>query len=102
MPRIFCTLLKTTKRLTLGIGPKVSIMGFCMLITDQLEHLVATTWHSVCACFSDTSFISDVTLQQLGTCAMKPREAMGVVDPRLNVYGVRNLKVAGASRRNES
>ena len=26
---------------------------------------------------------------------MKPREQGGVVDPRLNVYGVQNLKVAG-------
>ena len=32
---------------------------------------------------------------QLGTCAMKPRAFGGVVDPRLNVYGVENLKVAG-------
>lgn len=28
---------------------------------------------------------------------MKPREALGVVDPRLDVYGVRNLKIAGGS-----
>lgn len=27
-------------------------------------------------------------LSQLGTCAMKPREAGGVVDSKLNVYGV--------------
>ncbi|KAI9453454.1 alcohol oxidase-like protein [Lactarius psammicola] len=40
---------------------------------------VATTWHS------------------LGTCAMKPREQGGVVDPKLNVYGVRGLKVADLS-----
>ena len=26
---------------------------------------------------------------------MKPREQGGVVDARLNVYGVRNLKIAG-------
>ena len=32
---------------------------------------------------------------QLGTCAMKPRDAGGVVDSRLNVYGVEGLKVAG-------
>ncbi|KAH9013882.1 alcohol oxidase-like protein [Lactarius pseudohatsudake] len=41
--------------------------------------IVATTWHS------------------LGTCAMKPREQGGVVDARLNVYGVRGLKVADLS-----
>ncbi|KAG2367035.1 alcohol oxidase-like protein [Suillus spraguei] len=33
----------------------------------------------------------------LGTCAMKPRAEQGVVDARLNVYGVRNLKVADMS-----
>ncbi|KAG1761216.1 GMC oxidoreductase-domain-containing protein [Suillus occidentalis] len=38
-----------------------------------------TTWHS------------------LGTCAMKLREDQGVVDARLNVYGVTNLKVADLS-----
>ncbi|KAK0449786.1 GMC oxidoreductase-domain-containing protein [Desarmillaria tabescens] len=38
---------------------------------------VNTTWHS------------------LGTCAMKPLQKMGVVDSRLNVYGIQNLKVAG-------
>ncbi|KIL67122.1 GMC oxidoreductase [Amanita muscaria Koide BX008] len=40
---------------------------------------VATTWHS------------------LGTCAMKPKENGGVVDPRLNVYGTQCLKVADCS-----
>lgn len=33
----------------------------------------------------------------LGTCAMKPRELGGIVDARLNVYGVRGLKVADLS-----
>ena len=32
---------------------------------------------------------------QIGTCAMKPREQAGVVDERLNVYGVQNLKIGG-------
>ncbi|KAI9432498.1 GMC oxidoreductase-domain-containing protein, partial [Lactarius indigo] len=40
---------------------------------------VSTTWHA------------------LGTCAMKPREQGGVVDAKLNVYGVRGLKVADLS-----
>ncbi|KAJ6532029.1 GMC oxidoreductase-domain-containing protein [Mycena capillaripes] len=40
---------------------------------------VSTAWHS------------------LGTCAMKPRAKHGVVDSRLNVYGVKNLKVADLS-----
>lgn len=30
---------------------------------------------------------------------MKPREEGGVVDPRLNVYGMQNLKVAGRNHR---
>ncbi|KAF8553985.1 alcohol oxidase [Imleria badia] len=33
----------------------------------------------------------------LGTCAMKPHNQGGVVDPRLNVYGVEGLKVADLS-----
>ncbi|KAN0092552.1 glucose-methanol-choline oxidoreductase, partial [Tylopilus felleus] len=33
----------------------------------------------------------------LGTCAMKPRDQGGVVDARLNVYGVEGLKVADMS-----
>ncbi|KAN0140561.1 GMC oxidoreductase domain containing protein, partial [Lactarius tabidus] len=40
---------------------------------------VTTSWHS------------------LGTCDMKPREQGGVVDAKLNVYGVRGLKVADLS-----
>ncbi|KAF7299985.1 hypothetical protein MKEN_01320600 [Mycena kentingensis (nom. inval.)] len=40
---------------------------------------MSTVWHS------------------LGTCAMKPREQGGVVDSNLNVYGVKNLKVADLS-----
>lgn len=34
----------------------------------------------------------------IGTCPMRPRSKKGVVDRRLNVYGVKNLKVAGESR----
>ncbi|KAJ7237305.1 GMC oxidoreductase-domain-containing protein, partial [Mycena haematopus] len=40
------------------------------------RNTVQTMWHS------------------LGTCAMKPRNNHGVVDERLNVYGVQGLKVA--------
>lgn len=36
-------------------------------------------------------------MYKLGTCAMKPRELGGIVDARLNVYGVRGLKVADLS-----
>ncbi|KAJ6494576.1 GMC oxidoreductase-domain-containing protein [Mycena sanguinolenta] len=37
------------------------------------------------------------TFHSLGTCAMKPREKGGVVDNKLNVYGIKNLKVADVS-----
>ncbi|KAJ7156201.1 GMC oxidoreductase-domain-containing protein [Mycena filopes] len=33
----------------------------------------------------------------VGTCAMRPRPGGGVVDPALNAYGVRNLKVVDLS-----
>ncbi|KAF9036275.1 GMC oxidoreductase-domain-containing protein [Panaeolus papilionaceus] len=48
-------------------------------IDEYFRKRVQTAWHSC------------------GTCAMKPREKGGVVDDRLNVYGVRGLKVADCS-----
>ncbi|OBZ66993.1 Alcohol oxidase [Grifola frondosa] len=48
-------------------------------IEEYLKATVATAWHSI------------------GTCAMKPRNKGGVVDARLNVYGVEGLKVADLS-----
>ncbi|KAI0267246.1 GMC oxidoreductase-domain-containing protein, partial [Russula aff. rugulosa BPL654] len=39
----------------------------------------------------------NTTWHALGTCAMKPREKGGVVDSRLNVYGVSGLKIADLS-----
>ncbi|KAF9036278.1 alcohol oxidase-like protein [Panaeolus papilionaceus] len=48
-------------------------------IDEYMRKAVQTTWHSC------------------GTCAMKPREKGGVVDERLNVYGVRGLKIADCS-----
>ncbi|KAG1829999.1 GMC oxidoreductase-domain-containing protein [Suillus variegatus] len=41
--------------------------------------------------------IVQMASHSLGTCAMKPEEDRGVVDARLNVYGVSNLKVADMS-----
>ncbi|KAG2364367.1 GMC oxidoreductase-domain-containing protein [Suillus spraguei] len=38
-----------------------------------------------------------ISIVVLGTCAMKPEADNGVVDTRLNVYGVLNLKVADMS-----
>ncbi|KAJ7143342.1 GMC oxidoreductase-domain-containing protein [Mycena crocata] len=48
-------------------------------IDANLRQFVETTWHS------------------LGTCAMKPLDQGGVVDSKLNVYGIKNLKVADLS-----
>ncbi|KZV84968.1 alcohol oxidase [Exidia glandulosa HHB12029] len=44
-----------------------------------IRQTVSTTWHA------------------MSTCSMKPREKGGVVDPKLNVYGVEGLKVADLS-----
>ncbi|KAF8917220.1 alcohol oxidase-like protein [Mucidula mucida] len=48
-------------------------------IDDNARQFVGTTWHS------------------LGTCAMKPLDQGGVVDNKLNVHGVKRLKVADLS-----
>ncbi|EKM78832.1 hypothetical protein AGABI1DRAFT_114408 [Agaricus bisporus var. burnettii JB137-S8] len=48
-------------------------------IDEHVKNIMSSTWHSC------------------GTCAMKPREQGGVVDDRLNVYGVESLKVADMS-----
>ncbi|KAK6539153.1 hypothetical protein TWF694_009397 [Orbilia ellipsospora] len=48
-------------------------------VKDFIRNVVATTWHSC------------------GTCAMKKKEEGGVLDSRLNVYGVEGLKVADLS-----
>lgn len=48
-------------------------------IEQRIREVLSTTWHS------------------LGTCKMAPREKAGVVDGNLNVYGVKNLKLADLS-----
>ncbi|KAJ6617578.1 GMC oxidoreductase-domain-containing protein [Mycena sp. CBHHK59/15] len=48
-------------------------------IDENMRQFIVTTWHS------------------LGTCAMKPQDRGGVVDSKLNVYGVQKLKVADLS-----
>ncbi|KAI5886016.1 alcohol oxidase-like protein [Schizophyllum commune H4-8] len=48
-------------------------------IEDWAREHVQTTWHS------------------LGTCPMRPRSEGGVVDARLNVYGVQGLKIVDLS-----
>jgi len=61
-------------------APKITYDADDDAAIDDYHRLnVSTTWHS------------------LGTCAMKPRERGGVVDPKLNVYGVEGLKVADVS-----
>lgn len=47
------------------------------VIREFIRQGVATTWHSI------------------GTCAMKEQDEGGVVDDRLNVYGVQGLKIVG-------
>lgn len=47
------------------------------IIRDYIRQSIETTWHS------------------MSTCAMKTRENGGVVDERLNVYGVKGLKIVG-------
>jgi choline dehydrogenase-like flavoprotein len=49
------------------------------ILEQWLRANVGTTWHSC------------------GTCKMAPREKNGVVDGRLNVYGVKGLKIADLS-----
>lgn len=49
------------------------------ILETYLRSAVGTTWHS------------------LGTCKMAPKEAGGVVDAKLSVYGVKGLKVADMS-----
>ncbi|KAJ7761999.1 GMC oxidoreductase-domain-containing protein [Mycena maculata] len=58
------------------------------------RNFVQTAWHSVGPLFSTIYSNLDASFQ-LGTCAMKSRSELGVVDERLNVYGVQGLKVAG-------
>ncbi|TVY31944.1 Alcohol oxidase [Lachnellula occidentalis] len=50
-----------------------------LAIEDWIRGNLATTWHC------------------LGTCAMRARDAGGVVDRHLNVYGTAGLKVADLS-----
>jgi len=49
------------------------------IIEEWIRAHVDTTWHS------------------LGTCKMAAREALGVVDPSLSVFGIEGLKIADLS-----
>ena len=59
-------------------------------IEDWVRQGVETTWHSMYKLLVAGTYFR-------GTCAMKTKEEGGVVDKYLNVYGTRNLKIAGAS-----
>ena len=48
------------------------------VIEDWVRGTVATAYHTI------------------STCPMRAQKEGGVVDPRLNVHGVKGLKVAGA------
>lgn len=48
-------------------------------IENKIREIVSTTWHA------------------LGTARMAPREKGGCVDPSLNVYGIKGLKLADLS-----
>lgn len=48
-------------------------------IDQKVREILSTTWHS------------------LGTCKMAPREENGVVDHKLSVHGLSNLKIADLS-----
>ncbi|XP_006459482.1 hypothetical protein AGABI2DRAFT_191450 [Agaricus bisporus var. bisporus H97] len=61
-------------------GPKIKYTeADDRAIDEYVKQTVSSTFHSA------------------GTCAMKPRTQAGVVDDRLNVYGVEGLKVADMS-----
>lgn len=53
---------------------------------------VYSKYHILNVCMNYTN---NYICTKLGTCSMKPHEQGGVVDSRLNVYGVKDLKVAG-------
>lgn len=74
---------------------KVLSPSKCSLMTNYPQK---RSWNNMAFCKYSEFLIASRLNQppsQCGTCAMKPREKGGVVDERLNVYGVENLKVAG-------
>lgn len=64
-------------------------------VEQYTREFVRTAWHYVRCSFAPDVHYTFNALTQLGTCAMKPREKGGVVDSKLNVYGVQGLKVCG-------
>ncbi|CAE6418066.1 unnamed protein product [Rhizoctonia solani] len=69
---------------------------------EAIEYVLAMTSvsMSIDEAFLHSNWVRDhveTTWHSLGTCAMKPRDQEGVLDPRLNVYGTTNLKVGDLS-----
>ena len=77
---------------------EIGEIDFCVSELNLFFALSSATisgGHSVCSHDLSMCLILAPTSFQCGTCAMKPRDQGGVVDERLNVYGIQNLKVAG-------
>ena len=74
-----------------------------LLDTPALRALVTETNGFSPAGQSDEAVLADIrarastVFHPCGTCAMAPREAGGVVDPALRVWGVEGLRVIDAS-----
>lgn len=79
------TARKILRTLRNGVRTTHENLHFTLLTIHPVQRHVETTWHS------------------LGTCSMAPREGSsiaphgGVVDERLNVHGVKGLKVCDLS-----
>ena len=87
---------KAIEAYTRKYGQYVISISFGHVLMPNLLS-VATAWPSVRTSKGTLMAQGADRYSQLGTCAMKPREHGGVVDSRLNVYGVEKLKVAGTS-----
>jgi len=76
--------------------PALCFPIFCQFGLDLILHFFQLVGPSILyvGWYFNIYYSLNASLQS-GTCAMKPRDQGGVVDERLNVYGVKNLKVAG-------
>ncbi|KAL0953600.1 hypothetical protein HGRIS_004808 [Hohenbuehelia grisea] len=78
-PEGSAALIKETKPVDIAAPKLIFTEEDDAAIDEYHRKSVRTNWHS------------------LGTCAMRPREQGGVVDHRLNVYGVQRLKITDLS-----
>jgi alcohol oxidase len=70
-------------------------------IEEWTKRHVETTWRKCCSTYL-FKLVANFIVDSLGTCSMAPREGNsivkhGVLDERLNVHGVKGLKVADLS-----